>query len=91
MLGIAVPGKLCFPRVLRSDLLFKLRLIAAPSFAHFLRTALFHYIGPFRQSDSTIKTRTSIRIISKLRRHIDAPIQAVIQVQGGFRVVNVFT
>ncbi len=34
---------------------------------------------------------TSIRIISKLRRHINAHIQAVIQAQGGLRVVNMFT
>ncbi len=35
MLGIAVLGKLRFPPVLQAGLLFKLRLIATPSFAAF--------------------------------------------------------
>ncbi len=46
ILEFIVPGKLRFPRVLRQGLLFKLRLIAAPSFAHFFERLCFMAKGP---------------------------------------------
>jgi hypothetical protein len=55
----AVPGKLRFPRVLRSGLLFKLRLIAAPSFAHLKTTILFQYLGAIRHRGGTIELEDS--------------------------------
>ncbi len=54
-LGFAVAVKLRLPRVLRSELLFKLRLIAVSLYAPFSTTALFHYGDPYKSQTPGIR------------------------------------